>query len=267
MSLIVPKFTRSQICTAGKVLIDPDVTTERRAEALSIINHWRACHVYPMNTFQATLRKRLKKVCDSSFVAQRLKRVPSIVLKLERNKGMQLARMQDIGGLRAVVKSIEDVRKLEEIYNNGSLNHPLIGVDDYILKPKPSGYRSLHLIYKYENPIETAYNGLSIELQIRTNLQHAWATAVETIGSFLNQALKSNEGSAEWLGFFKLVGAAFALMENSPTADEFQEFSPAEIYSKCLQQEKKLDVKRKLQSFAVAANAITLEKNGGSYHP
>lgn len=266
MSVIVPKFTRTKICKAGDVLIDPEAAVEERAEALSIINHWRACHVYPMNTFQATLRKRLKKICESSFVAQRLKRVPSIVLKLERNKGMQLARMQDIGGLRAVVKSIEDVRKLEEIYRDGSLDHPLIGVDDYITNPKSSGYRSLHLIYRYENPVKTAYNGLLIELQIRTNLQHAWATAVETIGSFLNQALKSNEGSAEWLDFFKVVGAAFALIENSPIAEEFQKFSPAEIYDKCLQQEKKLDVRRKLQSFAVAANAITSEKNGGSYH-
>ena len=266
MTSLIPNFTRNQISKSGDALINASLPPIAHAEALLLINHWRACHVYPMNTFQATLRKRLKKVCDSPLVAQRLKRVPSIVKKLEKNQGMQLARMQDIGGIRAVVNNINQVRKLQETYTNGSLTHDLIGVDDYIANPKASGYRSVHVIFKYKNLTETAYNGLFIELQLRTNLQHAWATAVETIGSFLNQALKSSEGSDEWLDFFKLVGAAFAIMEDSPVASEFKGCSPAKIYKLCTEQEVGLDVKRKLQSFAVAANAITSEKNGGNYH-
>jgi putative GTP pyrophosphokinase len=218
MSFIIPKFTRGQVNRAGAVLIDPNATPEAMGAALATINHWRACHAYPINTFQATLRGRVKRVCGSALVATRLKRLPSISKKLEINRGMQLARMQDIGGLRAVVETVAQVRKLHEIYCDGSLAHELVDIDDYITTPKASGYRSLHLIYKYKNPNAPSYEGLSIELQLRTRLQHAWATAVETIGSFLNQALKSSEGPAEWLDYFKIVSSAFAIMEKCPVA-------------------------------------------------
>lgn len=266
MSYTVPNFTRGQVTRAGAVLIDVDANPQEMADALDLINHWRACHAYPINTFQATLRWRLRNVCSGAVVATRMKRLPSIVKKLQKNKGMQLARMQDIGGLRAIVDTVSQVRKLHEIYANGSLAHKLVGTDDYIQTPKSSGYRSLHLIYRYENSLAPAYNGLCLELQIRTRLQHAWATAVETIGSFLNQALKSNEGSEDWLEYFRLVGSAFALMEKCPVATQFVGHEPAAIFKQCVELEAQLDVRRKLNAFAVAANAITSSNAGGNFH-
>jgi hypothetical protein len=219
-----------------------------------------------VNTFQATLRGRVRKVCDGALVAQRLKRIPSMEKKLRIIEGMQLVRMQDIGGLRAVVDTVPQVRKLQAMYSDGSLTHELIDTDDYIQTPKESGYRSVHLIYKYKNPVATPYDGLHLELQIRTRLQHAWATAVETIGTFLNQALKSNEGPAEWLYYFKVVSAAFALIEKTSLPEEFFGWTPARIVQTCIGLERDLDVRRKLQAFAVAAKAINSSKAKGSYH-
>jgi putative GTP pyrophosphokinase len=266
MSFTLPDFTRGQINRAGVALLDQAAIAEAKAAALALINHWRACHAYPINTFQATLRWRLRKVCAKPLVATRLKRLPSIVRKLETNHGMQLVRMQDVGGLRAVVDSVAQVRKLQEIYCEGGLIHELVDVDDYIENPKPSGYRSLHLIYRYRNPSAPAYNGLSLELQFRTRLQHAWATAVETIGSFLNQALKSSEGPAEWLDYFKVVSSAFALIEKCPVVAEHAELSTARIYRMAVDLGVKLDVKRKLNAFSVAANAISSSNVGGNFH-
>jgi putative GTP pyrophosphokinase len=266
MSFTVPNFTRGQVNRAGAVLIDSQAPQAALAEALAVINHWRACHAYPINTFQATLRWRLRKVCNKPLVATRLKRLPSISKKLQKNHGMQLARMQDVGGLRAVVDTVAQVRKLHEIYCDGSLVHELVGVDDYIDRPKESGYRSLHLIYRYKNPSAQVYNGLSLELQFRTRLQHAWATAVETIGSFLNQALKSSEGPAEWLDYFKVVSSAFALMEKCPVGSQHIGMSAADIYKLCAKLGDKLDVKRKLNAFAVAANAISSTNANGNFH-
>ncbi len=266
MSFTVPNFTRGQINRAGVALLDETATPQARINSLALINHWRACHAYPINTFQATLRGRLKKVCPNPLFATRLKRLPSISKKLEKNHGMQLARMQDVGGLRAVVDTVAQVRKLQEIYCDGSLDHELVGIDDYIDQPKASGYRSLHLIYRYKNPSAPAYNGLSIELQFRTRLQHAWATAVETIGSFLNQALKSSEGPADWLDYFKIVSSAFALNENCPVGAQHSDMAPADIYKKCVALGTTLDVKRKLNAFAVAANAISSNSAGGNFH-
>lgn len=266
MSFTVPNFTRGQINRAGAVLIDPDATPQEKATALASINHWRACHAYPINTFQATLRGRVNRVSTNALVATRLKRLPSILKKLEINRGMQLARMQDVGGLRAVVESVAHVRKLHQIYCDGSLAHDLVDTNDYIATPKESGYRSLHLIYKYKNSGATLYEGLSLELQLRTKLQHAWATAVETIGSFLNQALKSSEGSAEWLDYFKIVSSAFALMEKCPVAERHAKMAPKEIFQLATDIGKRLGVKQKLDAFAVAANAISSSNASGNYH-
>jgi hypothetical protein len=62
----------------------------------------------------------------------------------------------------------------------------------------------------------STYNGLRIEMQLRSRLQHAWATAVETVGTFLRQALKSSQGEGAWLKFFALMGSALARREHTP---------------------------------------------------
>lgn len=68
-------------------------------------------------------------------------------------------------------------------------------------------------IYRYYSDVNKAYNGLKIEMQLRTKLQHAWATAVETVGTFIRQALKSSQGEEEWLRFFAFMGTVIALRE------------------------------------------------------
>ncbi|MCK4133226.1 RelA/SpoT domain-containing protein [Ralstonia nicotianae] len=266
MSFTIPNFSRKGINRAGETLIDNDSTEVDLSEALILIKHWRACHAYPVNTFQATLRSRLKKICQDALVAQRLKRVPSIARKLAHNNGMKLSRMQDIGGLRAVVKTPHQVAQLRDLYRAGNLTHELVKIDDYISSPKSSGYRSLHLVYRYKNPGAPEYNGLLIELQFRTRLQHAWATAVETIGSFINHALKASEGPDDWLNFFCTASAAFAHMEDTPRPENFATLPIKEIQQLCVAQADALDVSGRLTAYAIAANAITKDTSGGSYH-
>lgn len=265
MAYAVPNFTRKQITKAGFTIISRTATPYEKAVALDQINHWRACHAYPVNTFQATLRNRLKRLTGETIVATRLKRIPSIEKKLITNNGMQLARMQDVGGLRAIVKNIRQVREIQAIYSNGSLTHQLVSTADYIATPKSSGYRSLHLIYKYDNPQAPEYKGLCLELQIRTKIQHLWATAVETVGTFLNQALKSSEGEEEWLEYFRVVSAAFSWLEKCPVGTDFQHLSNTQIFRLVKELGLKLDVRRKLDVFSVAAQHIN-NKSTGSYH-
>jgi hypothetical protein len=76
----------------------------------------------------------------------------------------------------------------------------------------------VHLVFKYRTKARrlSIYNDLRIEVQLRTRLQHAWATAVETVSTFTGQALKSNIGSDDWKRFFALVGSAIALRERRP---------------------------------------------------
>lgn len=94
--------------------------------------------------------------------------------------------------------------------------------NDYIQSPKASGYRSLHLIYRFrtDTPDKEIYNQYPMlgELQFRTHLQHIWATSLETIGLFANQALKAGQGNQEILRFFVLVSSLFAIREGSQAA-------------------------------------------------
>ena len=129
---------------------------------------------------------------------------------------MTLSQMQDIGGCRAIVSTVDQVRALCKLYAASEMKHKLHHTDDYLNNPKESGYRGVHLIYRYHSDRKTEYNTLLIEMQLRSQLQHAWATAVETVGAFMQQALKSSLGEKEWLRFFALMGTAIAVRENRP---------------------------------------------------
>lgn len=267
MTFIKPQYTKGQINRAGEVLVSPaNFSHEERALADAVLANWRASHGYPINTFQATLRQRLKSIDPHAIVAQRLKRTPSIILKLQRFEGMSLARMQDIGGLRAVVSSVAKVKKLEEIYRTSHLKHSLISSKNYLANPKSDGYRSVHLIYRYVNDLAPDYNGLSLELQIRTRLQHAWATAVETMGTFLGQALKSGQGEQEWRSFFSNASAAIAILEKTAPVPGFEDKDPEKVFAELADAERKLRVLEKLNGFAIAADRITTLKGQGGYH-
>lgn len=267
MAFAKPEFSKGQVNKAGEILISKEhLDIEKFLWASNVLANWRACHLYPINTFQALLRLKLKTIDPDALVAQRLKRAPSILLKLERFEGMNLARMQDIGGLRAVVSSMAKLKKLEAAYRNASFKHQLVSSKNYITEPKPDGYRSIHLIYRYSNPRAPEYEGLSIELQLRTALQHAWATAVETMGTFLGQALKSGQGEREWREFFEVASASIALVEKSPIPPGFDGKTPDEIVALLAKLENKLQVLHKLNGFAIAANSITRERGQGAYH-
>jgi hypothetical protein len=260
-----PQFTKGEVNRAGRILVDPQ-TTQELDWAYSVLGNWRACHGYPVNTFQATLRDKLKRLdMGDALVAQRLKRTPSIILKLKRFETMQLARMQDIGGLRAVVETVHDVRRLQEEYKKSSFNHELVSEKDYIAEPKTDGYRSLHLVFRYRNDRAPAYNGLSIELQIRTKLQHAWATAVETMSTFLGKALKASQGDREWLHFFAITSSAFAFLESSPLVPGYQHLLRPETFQRVMAAEGELGVLTKLKAFSSAVRDIS-EGKQGSYH-
>lgn len=224
--------------------------------AYLVLSNWRACHGYPINTFQATLRNKLRKIDPDALVAQRLKRLPSIINKLQRIKGMNLARMQDIGGLRAVVTTLPQLRTLHLEYKTTVFTHTLVSEYDYVDKPKASGYRSVHLVYKYKLRNKSPYDGLQLELQLRTKLQHAWATAVETMGTFLQHSLKSSEGPDEWLDFFALVSSAFAHTERMPLVPGYENLTKAETYRKTRQDAERLGVRDKLEKYSTAVRAI-----------
>jgi hypothetical protein len=164
------------------------------------------------------LLKRSKKVDGGALVYQRIKRYRSIVNKLIRNPNMKLSQMQDIGGCRSVLRSVKQINDLVRIYEQKPTQSEFVKKFDYIAVPKSDGYRSIHFVYKYRSLYENRANfdGLRIEIQIRSRLQHAWASAVETVSNFTGQALKSNIGQESWKRFFILMSNYIAAQENCP---------------------------------------------------
>lgn len=214
-----PEYTKKQINEAGKAIIDPNTSDEERKHALEVIDNWRAAHAYPMHTFAINLKRQVADI-EGAVVVQRIKRLDTICGKLRRFPDMQLYRVQDLGGCRVILPSIDDVYNVKRQLETSRIRHEPKTPKDYIQEPNPNtGYRSVHLIYKYKSDKIKDYNGLMIEIQLRTKLQHLWATAVETVGVFTGNGLKFNQGSDKWIELFKLFSALFALEEKTPLPD------------------------------------------------
>lgn len=209
------EYTRNQIIRAGKTIKNPNATTQEKEFALKVIDNWREAHAYPLQVIYVHL-KNMAQSNKKIIVAQRLKRLESIIKKLEREPSMSLWTIQDLGGCRFIVDSIEDVYKYYDKYRNSRIRHRYIKEYNYIDSPKKTGYRSLHVVYEYHSDKVDTYNkNMLIEIQFRTHLQHLWATAVETMGLFTKQAIKSGQGPDDVKRFFVLVSALFAIKEKT----------------------------------------------------
>ena len=218
MAWTVPEHTRSQVNDAGMTLVDSSASSRDKSRARTIINNWRASHSFPLNALQMNLRHTVAGFGDAALVAQRLKRLSSIEAKLRRSHHMQLARMHDIGGCRAVLPFAEDVLDVVRKYGRSRALHEPLRRYDHLTSPRESGYRGVHLVYGYRtrSDAHAVYGGMRVEIQLRSRLQHAWATAVETVGTFSGQALKSSEGNQAWLRFFSLMATELACTEGLP---------------------------------------------------
>ena len=255
----VPSLTRGEVDRAGRMLAHNGgmANVLSIGRALDVVNNWRSAHSFPLNSFQVMLRDRVKQMgALDAIVAQRLKRTPSIIGKLQRFPSMKLSRMQDVGGARAVLSNLIEVDDLWRRYRRQErrAKHAFVTEKDYIRKPKASGYRGIHLVYRYSSTTHPAYNGLQIEIQLRTRLQHAWATAVETVGTFLGQSLKSSEGPAGWLRFFELAGSVFAREEGSPAAPNVPT-DPSGLAADTREAMSTLRVEKRLLAFGAALSA------------
>lgn len=115
-----------------------------------------------------------------SSIKTRLKSFPSIREKLVR-KGLEESvsaveeNLNDIAGVRVICPFPEDVYVLADALLKQD-DVFLIEKKDYIKKPKPNGYRSLHMIVAI--PIFLAHEKrmMKVEIQLRTIAMDCWAS-------------------------------------------------------------------------------------------
>src|SRR6266404_3877972 len=135
--------------------------------------------------------------------------------KLRRIK-VKFHKIQDLGGCRVILATIAETRSLIEILKS-KLPSVVFKESDYISKPKADGYRSHHVIFCFRQRKPTPFDDRRIELQVRTHLQHSWATTVEAVGLYRGEELKSQKGDKNWLRLFALMSAEFAEAEKCAT--------------------------------------------------
>lgn len=142
--------------------------------------------------------------------------------------------------------------------------HKLDHEDDYIANPKKSGYRGVHLIYRYFSDRKETYNTLKIEMQLRSRLQHAWATAVETVGAFTQHAFKSSHGPQDWLRFFVLMASDIAIRERANPVPDTPTSKNA-LKKELRAYAKKLDVEGHLRAYGAALQETESAAPGAHY--
>lgn len=99
-------------------------------------------------------------------VSGRPKHLYSIHLKMQA-KRRDLDTIQDLRGLRVIVDSVAQCYLALDLVHG--FWKPIVSeYDDYIARPKPNGYRSLHTVV-------VAEDGLPLEVQIRTVEMHRFA--------------------------------------------------------------------------------------------
>lgn len=223
------KYSRNKLNKAGQAIVAGD-DVFKVAEAVTLIDDWRAMHQPVLDEMSAQVAHVLSvNHIPIAFSSKRLKRMPSIVDKLKHNPSMGLGGVQDIGGARFAFEDIPTLTSAYELLQKTSLEgFSLKATYNYVEKPKESGYRSIHFVYKYHSDDEDK-DGMLVELQIRTRLQHDWATAVETAELISQSPLKASAGDEHWQDYFKLVSAIFAHREHQPVADAFEKYSEADF--------------------------------------
>lgn len=259
MKLYDLEYSKTKIDRAGESLKNKaSATDDEIAQALGVLSNWRAYHAIPLDIFARVLRQRSQKVSTHTVVAQRLKRTPSILLKLSSHKTMRLSAMQDIGGLRAILDTTDDVYKLLGVYKKSKSKHSLFSQDDYIEEPKNDGYRGIHLVYKLSKT-----PNLFLEIQFRSKLQHIWATGVEVFGTLQNSSFKSGHGSKKWLDFFSLLSSVFAIKENGPPLKAHCEISKVDLVARVQKEIQELQVTENLNVYTAVYNIISKSTSSG----
>ena len=203
-----------------------ELTEEEKLE----FDNFREAHNIIIKLFTIELKK--VNFSNQHLTASRNKRIETIISKLCRPEKPKLDRIHDIAGTRIIFENIKSLEDYIDILENTELVNFKEKINEdknrynYIKNPKSDGYRSIHKVFYYSSNIpystlnEKSFNleNKKIELQLRTRLQHIWATTVEiydiinksNIKTGTHNKLETKEGL-----FFKKCSLVFEGIESN----------------------------------------------------
>lgn len=113
-------------------------------------------------------------------IKSRIKTSESIVKKLKRHGYESTIQnmvqyVNDIAGIRVICSFTSDIYRIAEMIRNQS-DIRVIAVKDYIINPKPSGYKSYHMLVTVPVYLSDRIVDTKVEIQIRTVAMDFWAS-------------------------------------------------------------------------------------------
>ena len=124
--------------------------------------------------------KSVHKYNPIEHIKMRIKSMQSIMDKLERKNipysfDNVMANINDIAGIRVICSVTSDIYKIAKMLaSQNDMN--VLEIKDYIKNPKPSGYRSLHMLVEVPVFFSERMMNLRVEIQIRTIAMDFWAS-------------------------------------------------------------------------------------------
>jgi putative GTP pyrophosphokinase len=193
-----PRYSKSQVAKCGKRFAQGST---QNPEDLDILHNWRASHAYALSIFVQGLNRKIKSLgLANVVVTQRLKIKSTILDKLSQGRAKDLSSMHDIAGCRVICPSLETLMLIRSEFNGRRVSHARISGEkfNYLYAPKDSGYRGIHDVFSHESKTAemAPWNGLKVEIQYRSQVQHAWATGVEVCDRIFKDRLKFGQGEA-----------------------------------------------------------------------
>lgn len=167
-------------------------------ENLEKLQNYRVLHQPPMRKTFDFLVDKSRKLNKANLVVYRLKRMDTVIRKIERYSSMDLSKMQDIAGCRSILYTENQIYSIVNEFKR-STEYEIIEEYDYIAEPRDTGYRSYHLVVR---PVDS---NKVVEIQLRTREMHQWATLVEITDILYKVKLKEGEDHRELYKFHKYL--------------------------------------------------------------
>lgn len=141
------------------------------------------CAIYEIETKFKVLNEQFSLKYDGNpieSIKSRVKDYDSIIRKIIRKNIPRTIEaieenINDIAGVRVICSFEDDIYRLANCLLQQD-DITLISKKDYIKNPKPSGYRSLHLIVSVPIFLENEKKDVKVEVQLRTIAMDFWAS-------------------------------------------------------------------------------------------
>ena len=148
----------------------------------SLMAYYR-CAIMEIETKFKVLNEQFSLQYDRNPIESIKSRIKSIdgIIKKANKKGIPITmesiekNIRDIAGIRVVCSFPEDIYMLADCLLRQD-DVLLVERKDYIKNPKPSGYRSLHLIVEIPIFLQNEKRMMKVEVQLRTIAMDFWAS-------------------------------------------------------------------------------------------